>query len=375
MSVGIALMMAGGTGGHIFPGIAVSQALMDKDWRVVWLGSQGTQALPSMESKLVPAQAASGYSIPFEAIEFGGLRGKGLLAKLLLPFKLTKALWQSFLVLRRVRPDVVIGMGGYISFPAGVMARLLKIPLVLHEQNSVAGLANKVLARIATRVFTAFPDVLLQASNAASTAKSKTEFIGNPLRKAFTSRSLPAVRFAGRAGALRLLVVGGSLGAKGLNDLVPQALALIPIEQRPRVTHQSGAKQLDELQNNYLKANVAASCTAFIDDTASAYANADLIIARSGASTVTEIAAVGAAALFVPFPFAVDDHQTTNAKYLVDKGAAWIEQQADLNPQMLADFLQTLTRDELLAKAEAACSMARLGATETIIAACEEIAA
>lgn len=367
-----ALMMAGGTGGHIFPGLAVTQALMDKGWHVVWLGSKGQSDKPSMESKLVPAQTASGYDIPFESIEFGGLRGKGLVAKLLLPIKLTLALWQSRKVLMRVHPNVVIGMGGYISFPAGLMARLQGTPLVLHEQNSIAGLANKVLARLASRVFTAFPNVLTAESNTAT-------FIGNPLREAFTRMASPVDRFTNRSGVLQLLVVGGSLGAKGLNDLVPKALALIPIEQRPRVTHQSGQAQLDELQDNYLKANVASSCTAFIDDTASAYANADLVIARSGASTVTEIAAVGAAALFVPFPFAVDDHQTTNAKYLVDttSGAkgAWIEQQVDLNPQMLADFLQTLSREELLAKAKAAHTMARTGATAKIVAACEELTA
>lgn len=365
-----ALMMAGGTGGHIFPGLAVSQALMDKGWRVVWLGSKGASDRPSMESRIVPAQSARGYSIPFETIEFGGLRGKGLMAKLLLPIKLVRALWQSREVLKRVQPDVVIGMGGYISFPAGLMARLIKIPLVLHEQNSVAGLANKVLAYVATRVLSAFPKVLTTESKTAT-------FIGNPLREAFTQMASPEDRFANRTGVLQLLVVGGSLGAKGLNDLVPKALALIPIEQRPRVTHQSGQAQLDELQDNYLRANVAASCTAFIDDTASAFANADIIIARSGASTVTEIAAVGAAALFVPFPFAVDDHQTTNAKYLVDttsgdKGA-WIEQQADLNPQMLADFLQSLNREELLVKAKAAQTMARTGATAAIVQACEEL--
>jgi UDP-N-acetylglucosamine--N-acetylmuramyl-(pentapeptide) pyrophosphoryl-undecaprenol N-acetylglucosamine transferase len=365
-----ALMMAGGTGGHIFPGLAVSQALMGKGWRVVWLGSKGTSGAPSMESRIVPAQASKGYVIPFETIEFGGLRGKGLMAKLLLPIKLTRALWQSRKVLKRVQPDVVIGMGGYISFPAGLMARQLKIPLILHEQNSVAGLANKALARIATRVFTAFPNVLTRESSTAT-------FIGNPLREAFTSMASPTDRFANRSGLLELLVVGGSLGARGLNDLVPKALALIPLAQRPHVIHQSGLAQLDELQANYLKANVAASCTAFIDDTASAYANADIVIARSGASTVTEIAAVGAAALFVPFPFAVDDHQTTNAKYLVDtengdKGA-WIEQQADLNPQMLADLLQTLNREELLMKAKAARAMARLDATHVLVQACEEL--
>jgi UDP-N-acetylglucosamine--N-acetylmuramyl-(pentapeptide) pyrophosphoryl-undecaprenol N-acetylglucosamine transferase len=339
---------------------------------VVWLGSKGQSDKPSMESKIVPSQAVGGYNIPFESIEFGGLRGKGLMTKLTLPLKLCKAMWQSREVLRRIQPHVVVGMGGYISFPAGLMTRALKIPLVIHEQNSIAGLANKVLARMASRVFTAFPNVL--------TAESKTTtFIGNPLREAFTRMASPVDRFTNRSGVLQLLVVGGSLGARGLNDLVPKALALIPIDQRPRVTHQSGQAQLDELQDNYLKANVAANCTAFIDDTASAYASADLVIARSGASTVTEIAAVGAAALFVPFPFAVDDHQTTNAKYLVDttsgdKGA-WIEQQADLNPQMLADFLQTVNRDELLLKAQAAQSMAKLDATTKIVTACAELTA
>ncbi len=361
-----ALIMAGGTGGHIFPGLAVAHALLGRGWRVAWLGGTGTPAKPSMESELIPAQAAQGVAIAFETITFGGLRGKGLVAKILLPLKLARALWQSHLVLRRVRPDVVIGMGGYVSFPAGLMARLHRIPLVLHEQNAIAGLANKVLARFACHVFTAFPDVL-------TTESSRTQCIGNPLRTAFCNQASPADRFANRTGVLQLLVVGGSLGAKGLNELVPKALALIPLDQRPRVTHQSGAAQLDDLQANYLRVNVAATCTAFINDTASAYASADIVIARSGASTVTEIAAVGTAALFVPFPFAVDDHQTTNAKYLVDADAAWIEQQADLHPQMLADFLQTRTREDLLAKAQFARSMAKTNAVDIILQTCEEL--
>lgn len=359
-----ALVMAGGTGGHIFPGLAVSDALLDKGWHVVWLGSMGTDTSPSMESMLVKRHPA----IDFQAIEFGGLRGKGLLTKLRLPFKLTKACWQSWQLLKRQQPDVVIGMGGYISFPAGLMARLRGTPLVLHEQNSTPGLANKVLARFASRVFTAFPNVLTQTASGAS-------FVGNPLRQAFMQQALPQDRFAGRSGVLSVLVVGGSLGAKGLNDTLPKALALIPLAQRPRVIHQSGATQLEALQANYLAANVTATCTAFIEDTASAYAQADIVIARSGASTVTELAAVGAAALFVPFPFAVDDHQTTNAQYLVDAGAAWTLQQVDLHPQILADFLQTLTREELLAKANAAKRMAQLGATQKIVQACEAFTA
>lgn len=358
-----ALVMAGGTGGHIFPGLAIGQGLLDQSWRVAWLGSQypsNVEASILAKAKLEPAKAG----MTFHAIDFGGVRDKGLLAKLRLPLHLVRALWQSYQLLKRLRPSVVVGMGGYISFPAGLMARLMGIPLVLHEQNSVAGLANQVLARMASRVFTAFPDVLTP----------KGEFVGNPLRTVFTQQAAPLDRFANRTGPIELLVVGGSLGAKGLNDLLPQALALIPQAERPRVRHQSGAALLEALQAAYLKANVTATCTAFIEDTASAFASADLVIARSGASTVTELAAVGAAALFVPFPYAVDDHQTTNAKYLVNAGAGWIEQQADLHPQMLADFLQTLTREALLEKAQAAHRMARIDATQQIVAACEEIA-
>jgi UDP-N-acetylglucosamine--N-acetylmuramyl-(pentapeptide) pyrophosphoryl-undecaprenol N-acetylglucosamine transferase len=357
-----ALIMAGGTGGHIFPGLAIARGLIDAGWTVTWLGG----GAHSMEHRIIHAQQAAGLRIAYEAIEFGGVRGGSLVRQLTAPLKLVKALWQSRAALQRVQPHVVIGMGGYISFPAGLMARFMRTPLIVHEQNSVAGLSNRILAKHALKIFTAFPHVL------------DGSFIGNPLRKSFTEQPAPAARFAPRTGALELLVIGGSLGAKGLNDLVPQALALLPPEQRPRVTHQSGAAQLEALQAHYLRHNVAATCTAFIDDTASAFAHADIIIARSGASTVTEIAAVGAATLFVPFPFAVDDHQTSNAKYLVQglqgQAGAWLEQQIDLTPQMLADFLQTITREELLAKAQIAHQLAKLNATEHIVAACAEIA-
>ena len=298
-----ALVMAGGTGGHIFPGLAVAEALRERGWRVHWLGSLGSASHPSMESQLVPPR---GFA--FESIAFSGVRGKGPAALAFLPLRLLRAFWQSVRVIRRVKPDVVLGFGGYIAFPAGMMAVLLGKPLVLHEQNSVAGMVNKVLAMVADRVFTAFPNALKNA-----------ECIGNPLRTAFTAQADPATRFSGRSGPLRLLVVGGSLGASALNSLVPQALALIPAHERPQVSHQSGAKQLDALRANYTAAGVEANLTPFIEDTASAFAEADLIICRAGASTVTEIAAVGAAALFVPFPAAVDDHQTTNARFLVDQ--------------------------------------------------------
>lgn len=354
-----ALVMAGGTGGHIFPGLAVAEALRDKGWRVHWLGAKGSADSPSMESQLVPPR---GFN--FETIDFSGVRGKGLVTLAFLPLRLLKAFWQSIQVIRRVKPDVVIGLGGYIAFPAGMMSVLLGKPLVLHEQNSVAGMVNKLLAQVADRVFTAFPDVLKNA-----------EWVGNPLRTAFTQQPEPAARFAGRTGPLRLLVVGGSLGAKALNSIVPQALALMPVEQRPMVTHQSGIKQIDKLRANYLAAGVDASLTPFIDDTATAFADADLIICRAGASTVTEIAAVGAAALFVPFPFAVDDHQTSNARFLVQQGAGWQIAQSQLTPQILAKMLQKTERFTLVNIGLQAKKMKKIEATAYIVAACEELSA
>ncbi len=349
-----ALIMAGGTGGHIFPGLAVAEALREAGWQVHWLGAPG-----SMEAQLVPPR---GFA--FEAVQFGGVRGKGLKTLALLPFKLLRAFWQSLLVVRRVNPDVVVGLGGYITFPGGLMASLLGKPLVLHEQNSVAGLANKVLAHIADRVFTAFPNVLKGA-----------QWVGNPLRAAFTAQPQPTERFAGRSGPLRVLVVGGSLGAKALNDTVPQALALIPEAERPQVTHQSGAKQIDALRASYAAAGVQATLTPFIDDTATAFAEADLVIARAGASTVTEIAAVGAAALFVPFPFAVDDHQTTNARFLVEQYGGWLLSQAELGADGLAQRLRQLSREELLACAQNAYQQRKTNATREVVVACEELAA
>ncbi len=353
-----ALIMAGGTGGHIFPGLAVAEALRERGWRVHWLGGTGSAAHPSMESQLVPPR---GFA--FESIAFSGVRGKGLATLALLPGRLLKAFWQSIQVIRRVQPDVVVGLGGYISFPAGLMAVLLGKPLLLHEQNAVAGMVNKVLARVADKVFTAFPNVLTNA-----------ECIGNPLRPAFLQQPEPTERFAGRSGPLKLLVVGGSLGAKALNDLVPQALALIPQACRPSVTHQSGARQLDALGANYAAAGVTAAITPFIDDTASAFADADLVICRAGASTVTELAAVGAAALLVPFPSAVDDHQTHNARFLVDQGAAWLISQRELTASSLAELLQKTERSRLLLLGLAAKKMQKTHATDEVVAACELLA-
>ena len=236
MSTRTALVMAGGTGGHIFPGLAVAELLRRRGWRVHWLGAPA----PSMESQLVPPQG-----FVFEAVHFGGVRGKGVITLALLPMRLLQAFWQSLRVVRRLRPDVLVGMGGYISFPGGMMGVLCGKPLVLHEQNSVAGLANKVLAQVADKVLSGFPRVLPHA-----------QWVGNPLREAFLAQPAPAERYAGRSGVLRVLVVGGSLGAQALNALVPQALALIPALQRPHVFHQGGAKHLQTLQANYVQVGV-----------------------------------------------------------------------------------------------------------------------
>lgn len=355
--VRVALVMAGGTGGHIFPGLALAQALRERGWRVHWLGGAGTPTQPSMESRLVPLQG-----FPFASVDFSGVRGKGWLRLVLLPWHLLRAAWQSLGVLRRVKPDVVLGFGGYITLPAGLMCALLGIPLVLHEQNSVAGLANKVLAKVARRVFSAFPGVL-----------KKGLWVGNPLRATFLKVPEPALRFAARSGPLQVLVLGGSLGAKALNEIVPQALALLAPAARVQVRHQSGAAQFDALRANYAVAGVQAELTPFIDDTAQALAQADLVICRAGASTVTEIAAVGAAALLVPFPFAVDDHQTSNARFLVDQGAGWLQPQRDLSPAWLAEFLQKIDRPALLERAQAAKKIQKLEAVEQIVAACEEL--
>jgi UDP-N-acetylglucosamine--N-acetylmuramyl-(pentapeptide) pyrophosphoryl-undecaprenol N-acetylglucosamine transferase len=367
--------MAGGTGGHIFPGLAVAQALIDKGWRVHWLGAPG-----SMESRIVPQRG-----IPLELVSFGGVRGKGWMTLALLPLNLLRAFWQSLQVVRRVKPDVLVGLGGFITFPGGMMGVLCGKPLVLHEQNSVAGLANKVLAGVADRVFCAFPGVL-----------PKAEWVGNPLRTEFLHQPTPEARFAGRSGPLRVLVVGGSLGARALNTVVPQALALIPAAQRPVVVHQAGEKQMDELRANYAAAGIpvvldaapadvpaaapgggqhAVSITPFITDTARAFADADLVICRAGASTVTEIAAIGAAAAFVPFPSAVDDHQTTNARFLVDQGGGWLLPQTGLTARRLADMLLKTERPALMQRALGAKKMQKLHATEAVVAACQELAA
>jgi UDP-N-acetylglucosamine--N-acetylmuramyl-(pentapeptide) pyrophosphoryl-undecaprenol N-acetylglucosamine transferase len=353
MNTRTALVMAGGTGGHIFPGLAVAEVLRSQGWHVHWLGAPA----PSMESQLVPAK---GFA--FEAVRFGGVRGKGLLTLALLPMRLLQAFWQSLQVIRRLRPDVLVGLGGYITFPGGMMGVLMGKPLVLHEQNSVAGMANKVLAHVADRVLCTFPKVL-----------PKAQWVGNPMRDGFLNQAPPEARFAQRNGPLRVVVVGGSLGAQALNSGVPQALALMPRDQRPQVLHQGGVKHLKTLQDNYAQAGVDAELVPFIDDTASAFAQADLVICRAGASTVSELAAVGVAALLVPFPHAVDDHQTVNAQFLVSQAAGWMMPQSELTPEHLAAFLSRLDRAQLLHAAKQAYAVRKTTAAADVVQACAEL--
>ena len=353
MNTRTALVMAGGTGGHIFPGLAVAEVLRSQGWHVHWLGAPA----PSMESQLVPAK---GFA--FEAVRFGGVRGKGLLTLALLPMRLLQAFWQSLQVIRRLRPDVLVGLGGYITFPGGMMGVLMGKPLVLHEQNSVAGMANKVLAHVADRVLCTFPKVL-----------PKAQWVGNPMRDGFLNQAPPEARFAQRNGTLRVVVVGGSLGAQVLNSGVPQALALMPRDQRPQVLHQGGVKHLKTLQDNYAQAGVDAELVPFIDDTASAFAQADLVICRAGASTVSELAAVGVAALLVPFPYAVDDHQTVNAQFLSNQDAGWLMPQSELTPEKLAAFLSRLDRAQLLHAAKQAYAVRKTTAAADVVQACVEL--
>lgn len=347
------LVMAGGTGGHIYPGIAVAEALKARGWNIAWMGNS-----EGMEGRLVPPR---GYAC--EWIRFGALRGKGLGRALMLPFNLVRGFWQAYRALRRVRPDVVLGMGGYVSFPGGVMARLTGCPLVLHEQNSVAGLANRVLARISTRIVSGFPGVLPSA-----------DWLGNPVRSDIAEQPEPEQRYLAREGSpLQLLVVGGSLGAQVLNTVVPQALALLAPEERPQVVHQAGSKQIDALRTAYREAAVEGELLDFIDNMAERYATADVVICRAGALTVAELAAVGVASILVPFPHAVDDHQTGNARFLADAGAAVLMPQGTLTPAGLAERLRQLDRKSLLTQAKAARSLARGSAASRVADVCQSL--
>lgn len=346
------LIMAGGTGGHIMPGLAVADYLRERGWRVVWMGTPD-----GMEARLVPER---GYEMAW--IRFSALRGKGIVRKLLLPFNLLRGFGQAWRELRRVRPDVVLGMGGFVSFPGGMMAALAGIPLVLHEQNSVAGLANRVLAMVADRIVTGFPDVL-----------EKGEWLGNPVAPSIATLPAPAERYGAREGPLHLLVVGGSLGAAALNEAVPKALAMLPAAERPRVVHQCGEKHLEAVTRAYEAAGVEARVLPFIKGMAGPYGWADLVVCRAGALTVAELAAAGVASILVPYPYAVDDHQTGNARFLSSAGAAILLPQGDLTPERLAE-MRNLKREQLQQMAERARDLARPEATAAVAQACIDIA-
>ena len=346
------LIMAGGTGGHIFPALAVAEKMRERGWRVVWLGNP-----EGMEARLVPQH---GFDMVW--VKFGALRGKGILRKLLLPLNLLRGFWQAQKAIRQVQPNVVLGMGGYITFPGGMMASLLGKPLVLHEQNSVAGLANRVLAGVADRIAAGFPEVLKQGV-----------WAGNPVRPEIAKIAPPAERFAGRDGALHLLVIGGSLGAQALNEMVPQGMALLGESELPQIVHQAGEKHIEALKANYAAVGVPAHCVSFIEDMAGAYEWADLVICRSGALTVAELAAAGVASILVPFPHAVDDHQTGNARFLVNVGGAFLLPQPELTPEAIA-LIRNYSRGQLLEMAEKARSLARPDAADELADVCAEVA-
>lgn len=351
------LVMAGGTGGHVFPGLAVAAALRQRDIPVVWLGSEG-----GMEQTLVPT-----YDIPFEAISVSGVRGKGWKTKLRLPLDLGRAFWQARKVLKRVRPRSVLSLGGYAAGPGGLAAFWLRRPLLVHEQNSIPGLTNRVLARLAQRVLTGFPGVFA----------GRGRWVGNPVRAEIAALPPPELRFADRTGPLRVLVIGGSQGAAALNRLLPQALAQMPAAERPEIWHQCGKRMIDDARLGYRRAGIEGRVVAFIDDMAQAYGWADLVICRAGALTLAELTAAGVGALLVPYPHAVDDHQTANARWLSQVGAAELIPEASLTAELLVTRLGELSADraQLLRMAQAARGQARVDAADAVAQVCLEIAA
>ncbi|MGB5581124.1 MAG: undecaprenyldiphospho-muramoylpentapeptide beta-N-acetylglucosaminyltransferase [Woeseia sp.] len=358
MSLRPILVMAGGTGGHVYPALAVANALREQSRDVVWLGTK-----LGIEARVVPAAG-----IPIEWVSVQGLRGKGRLTLLLAPLKLARALWQSLRIVARHRPAAVLGMGGFVSGPGGLAAWLLRKPLIIHEQNAVSGATNRLLARLARVVLQSFPGSFSARVNART--------VGNPVRADIAAVAQPALRLKGRNGKPRLLVLGGSQGALALNRVVPAALALLPREERPEVRHQAGSRTLDIAREAYRAAAVDARVDEFINDMAAAYAWADLVICRAGALTVAEISAVGLPAIFIPFPAAVDDHQTANARGLVDADAAVIIQESELSAEMLAAVVAEwcANREQLVERAQAARAQARSDSLEVITGACLKLA-
>ncbi|MEW8325727.1 MAG: undecaprenyldiphospho-muramoylpentapeptide beta-N-acetylglucosaminyltransferase [gamma proteobacterium symbiont of Ctena orbiculata] len=351
------MVMAGGTGGHLFPALAVADWMSQRGCRITWLGSRS-----GMENRLIP-----GYDYPLETLQVKGLRGSGLMRHLTAPFTISKALVQAIGVLRRTRPNLVLGMGGFASGPGGLAARLMRIPLVIQEQNAIPGLTNRLLAQFASKVFEAFPG--------SFGAEAQAETVGNPVRREIVSLAAPEQRLAKREGTIRLLVLGGSLGARALNQCLPEALSMMSRELRPQVRHQAGEKLIEETLACYRKHSVEADVEAFVDDMAAAYAWADLVICRAGALTVSELAAAGLGAVLVPYPFAVDDHQTRNAEFLVNADAAQLIPQPSLDGRNLARLLGSLCgdRERLLAMAVAARGLAKPDAAARVGGYCLEV--
>jgi UDP-N-acetylglucosamine--N-acetylmuramyl-(pentapeptide) pyrophosphoryl-undecaprenol N-acetylglucosamine transferase len=358
VSAGPIMLMAGGTGGHVYPALAIALSLQEHARDVVWLGTHR-----GLEATVVPAAG-----IRIEWISVQGLRGKGGLALVLAPWRLLVAVLQSLAVMRRHRPAAVLGMGGFVSGPGGVAAWLTRRPLIIHEQNAVSGLTNRLLARLARVVLQAFPG--------SFSARANAETVGNPVRREIAELADPAVRLAGRSGPLRLLVLGGSQGALSLNRVVPAALARLPQNMRPQVRHQAGSRTLDAAREAYAGHGLDVELLPFIADMAGAYGWADLVVCRAGALTVAEIQAAGLAAIFIPYPAAVDDHQTANAAGLRDAGAAEIVQETALSDESLATLLQEFlsSREALVARALKARAMAKPDALARITNICLETA-
>lgn len=354
------LIMAAGTGGHIFPGLAVAQCLHDQGVQVSWLGTP-----LGLENRLVPPSG-----IPLEQIQIQGVRGKGLWGWLLLPIRLMRALIEVWQVMRRLRPSVCLSMGGYIAGPGGIVARILGLPLIIHEQNAIAGLTNRCLAPLASRIYTAFPQTL-----------PRGECVGNPVRSAIAALPHPQIRWENREGPLTLVVIGGSQGARIFAQLLPKALeSLAQIEPPPaiKVIHQAG-RVLQEAKEAYaqveLPDSIELQLVEFIDDMAEAWGQADVALTRAGALTISELSVAGVGALLVPFALAVDDHQSANARYLSEAGAAWQISESELTVERLTDWLAHLDRQDLLQRAERARSLAHMGSAKTLAQACQELSA
>ena len=350
------LVMAAGTGGHIFPGLAIADTMRARGWQVSWLGTTH-----GMEAELVPR-----HGLPFDAIEFSGLRGKGWQHTVTGVFKMAAGFVRCLSIIRQRKPDVVLGMGGYVTVPGGLMARLAGVPLALVNADAALLMSNKALLPFAQKVLFGF-------TTGAATTGNKMQVTGNPVRKEISTLPAPAVRYAARAGALNILILGGSLGAKILNDTVPAALALLPADARPVVVHQSGKQHIAALTEAYVKAGVQAEVLPFIDDMAARYAQADLVICRAGAITVAELCAAGVASVLVPLVASTTSHQRDNAQWMAAAQAATHLPQTELSAQSLVALLQNTTRAQCQKMAEAAYQQGRRDANEAIAQVLEEL--